>query len=1056
MEPEDSNMSYSKLAGLKAEIARDYLSDENLVVQRLLNEVACSSLGITESEALANDLIAGIRIRLSHDSGLSALLRHYDLSTQEGVTLMCLAEALLRIPDNETVDALIADKLAGGQWRQHLGQSESLFVNASTWALTLSGRLLSPQQSEQQLDKLIARLDAPVFRTILKQAMQRIAEQFVMSEDIDTALQRAKKKDNQHYLYSYDMLGEAALTSADAEHYKQAYLNAIRVIGNACDTTLPVQQRPSISVKLSALYPRYEYKRRSLAVSHLCPLLLELAVAAKQLGIGLTVDAEEASRLELSLEIFERVYLSDDLVGWPGLGLAVQAYQKRALSSLNYLKQLAEIGGRRIPLRLVKGAYWDYEIKYAQQQGLADYPVFTEKKNTDISYLACANYLLAHRQAFYPQFATHNAHTVATILHSTAGNDFEFQRLHGMGEELYQQLLTGKPGVEKAADILCRVYAPVGAHQDLLPYLVRRLLENGANSSFVNQVAHLECEQDLTLSASEIRKYSEQTTYRNTMIPLPSDVFGAERKSAKGVNFANAQEQQSFLLAVKEGLADIKPCQPIIAGEQLALPAREAFNPADKQQKIAENQVLSGADSYRVEQALSVALEGWTAWRDKPVGARADILLIAADLFEQHRAELVGLCVKEAGKTVEDSLADVREAIDFLRYYAQQAVAQMTVPTVLPSFAGEQNELRLQGRGVFLCVSPWNFPVAIFTGQIAAALVTGNCVLAKPSSLATLTAQRAIDLLYQAGVPASVLHYLPCDSAALSTTLLDERLAGVAFTGSGQVATDIHRQLALRDGPIATLIAETGGQNVLMADSSAQPEQLVMDVMKSAFNSAGQRCSALRVLYIQEDIAEQVIELLCGAMDELIVGDPLAMETDIGPVISASAQAALNKHIGYWQKQERLLYQSLLPPACDNGHFVAPTLIEIDAIGQLSEEHFGPILHVVRYSANQFDEVINAINDTGFGLTFGFHSRIEQRIQQVQQNIRVGNIYINRDTVGAIVGAQPFGGCGLSGTGPKAGGPNYLLAFSTEQTRTVNTAAVGGNVQLMSGQKTVK
>lgn len=1056
MQIEEKDRLSANRASLMEAINRSFLVDENQLMETLLEEFNSKPENNEQLQQLAGQLIDGIRDNLSHDTGLTALLRHYDLSTQEGVALMCLAEALLRIPDSETVDALIADKLTAGQWQQHLGQSDSLFVNASTWALMLSGRLLSAQQQpEQLLDKLINRLDAPLFRGVIKQLMQSIAEQFVMGADIASALLRAQQKDNQCYLYSYDMLGEAALTSADAQRYQQVYLEAIYALGSSCDTNKPIHQRTSISVKLSALYPRYDYQRRALAVDYLSTALLELATAAKSVGIGLTVDAEEADRLELSLEIFERVYLSEALTGWPGLGLAVQAYQKRAMPVLNFVKHLAELAGRRIPLRLVKGAYWDLEIKRAQQQGLSDYPVFTEKNNTDISYLSCAKFLLANQQTFYPQFATHNAYTVAAILISAKNNDFEFQRLHGMGEALYEQLLTDTPWNQQAGDLHCRVYAPVGAYQELLPYLVRRLLENGANSSFVNQMAHPERLPELELPATGQLADGQVEIYRNPAIPLPADIFAAGRQSSSGVNFASAEQQQSFLSAVTASLTKIKSCQAVINGEDIEAQARPVFNPADNQKVVAESQILTANETDKIQQALATAFASWPQWRNEPVEIKAGILQQAADLFEQHRAELVGLCVKEAGKTVEDSLADVREAIDFLRYYARQAIEKMSAPQTLPSFVGESNELLLQGRGVFLCISPWNFPVAIFTGQIAAALVAGNCVLAKPSSLTTLTARRVVELLYQAGVPVSALHYLPCDSAALSAALLqDGRLAGVAFTGSGQVATDINRQLALRDGSIATLIAETGGQNVLMADSSAQPEQLVVDVMTSAFNSAGQRCSALRVLYVDEEIAERVIDLLAGAMNELLIGDPLAMESDIGPVISVSAQTALNQHISDWQQRGRLLHQCSLSSDCDRGYFVAPSLIEIDSIRQLTEEHFGPILHVVRYSLTQLDEVIDAINDSGFGLTFGFHSRIEPRIKHVQQRIRVGNIYINRDTIGAVVGAQPFGGQGLSGTGPKAGGPHYLSAFCSEQTRTVNTAAVGGNVQLLSGKET--
>ena len=1034
-------------ATLMKAINGNFLADENQVMAALLAELKKDH---AHDQSLAEQLITGIRRKLVHRGGLQALLSHYDLSTQEGVALMCLAEALLRIPDSDTVDALITDKLSVGQWQHHLGKSDSVFVNASTWALMLSGRLLKQdEQPEHFATKLINRLDAPIFRAATKQAMHLIAEQFVMATDIAAALQRAQK--NGHYLYSYDMLGEAALTSKDAALYQQAYLDAILAIGEQCDTDMPIYRRASISVKLSALYPRYEYKRQSLAVSVLAKRLLELAKAAKSVGIGLTVDAEEADRLNLSLLIFEKVYLDEALSGWPGLGLAVQAYQKRARPVLDYLLALAQQGKRRISVRLVKGAYWDTEIKHAQQQGLSDYPVFTQKNNTDTSYVVCAQFLLDHQVWLYPQFATHNAHTVASILSYSQNNDFEFQRLHGMGEALYELLLTGRTWSWEPGDIYCRVYAPVGAYRELLPYLVRRLLENGANSSFVNQMAHPErYEKNMVIVPDGLALLGDNDS-RHPDICLPGELFGSGRVNSSGINFADPSELEILEKAITRSCNGKTISQPQIGGEPIEAEIREIYNPAATHEMIGVSQVLRLSQVEKAEQALEAASLGWSEWNNKSVVARAEILKKAADIFEMYRAELIGLCIKEAGKTIADALADVREAVDFLRYYAEQAVEKISEPQVLPGFAGESNELLLQGRGVFLCVSPWNFPVAIFAGQIAAALVAGNSVLAKPSSLTTLIAQKVVSLLYQAGVPGSVLHYLPCDAEVLSESVLnDSRLAGVVFTGSCQTAITINRQLAAREGAIATLIAETGGQNVLMADSSAQPEQLVVDVIRSAFNSAGQRCSALRVLYVQAEIADRVIELLVGAMDELRIGNPFEMATDVGPVISAEAQAKLQCHIAEWQQKGALLHQCELPAVCKDGYFVAPTLIKIDSIGQLSQEHFGPVLHLVVYQFDEFQMLLEEINNTGYGLTFGFHSRIEQRIAAVQRQVRVGNVYINRDTIGAVVGAQPFGGMGLSGTGPKAGGPHYLLRFTTEQTRTINTAAVGGNTQLLN------
>jgi len=1030
-------------------IEQHFLVDEDRLMSELLAGIEEAESDRQQIQTQAQQLILAARKKISHGSGLQALLTYYDLSTQEGVVLMCLAEALLRIPDNATVDALIADKLTTGQWQQHLGQSDSLFVNASTWAMMFSGRLLKQAEDpEHFVTRLVNRLDAPLLRSAIRQAMQLIAEQFVMGPDIAQALSRTQQQ-NQRYLYSYDMLGEAALTADDAERYQQAYLNAISAMGEQADPELPIHQRASISVKLSALYPRYEVKQQTLAIEVISLRLLELAQAAMQAGICLTVDAEEADRLSMSLQIFENVYWHQTLEQWSGLGLAVQAYQKRALPVLKYLTDLASCGKRQISVRLVKGAYWDTEIKRAQQQGLSDYPVFTQKNNTDVSYLVCVYFLLVENDWLYPQFATHNAYTVATILQHGVGCHYEFQRLHGMGEPLFEQLLTDMAQVDKACH--CRVYAPVGAHQDLLPYLVRRLLENGANSSFVNQLSQADTSlEEMTVSPCQ-QASEEKGGFRNSQLVVPSQLFGEQRENSMGINFADCQELQPLMNAVTDYLQQQHKSQAIINGKNVDAEPTAIINPAKAGEVIGSSKILSQFDGEAINQALTTAVDIWPAWNNTTVEERANILDMAADLLEKHRAELIGLCVKETGKTLFDSHNDVREAIDFLRYYAQLAVKQMAEPQLMPGFTGETNELSLHGRGVFLCISPWNFPVAIFTGQIAAALVTGNCVLAKPSSLATLTAQRVTELMYQAGIPAAVLHYLPCDAKELSAAVLqDQRLAGVAFTGSCQVARHINQQLAQRDGAIATLIAETGGQNALVADSSAQPQQLVKDVMTSAFNSAGQRCSALRVLYVQREIADQVVELLTGAMDQLIIGDPLEIKTDIGPVINRAAQQNLNQHIENWQKKGALLHQCQMPEGCSDGFFIAPAMIEIEHIGQLQEEHFGPILHVIRYDRECFDEILTEINNSGYGLTFGFHSRIDHSIAHVKQQVCAGNLYINRDTIGAVVGAQPFGGQALSGTGPKAGGPHYLLRFTAEQTCTVNTTAVGGNALLLN------
>lgn len=1039
---------------LSEEIHERYLADEQVVVEALIQAVNMPSSQVADAQAFASHLIRSIRLRLSKATGLHALLSYYDLSSQEGIVLMCLAEALLRIPDDATVDALIADKLASGQWQEHLGKSESLFVNASTWALLLTGRLLKPkelnnQASETFLTGLASRMEEPVLRAAIRHAMRVIAEQYVMGSTINAALSRSCQQENRANRYSFDMLGETALIERDALRYLHAYRDAIESIGKSSNPELPLMQRPGISIKLSALFPRYEFSQQKHALAVLTQRLLVLATDARQAGISLTVDAEETEQLVLSLRIFAKVFTDPALSGWEGLGLAVQAYQKRAMPVLEFINKLAVRESKKIPVRLVKGAYWDTEIKHAQQQGLKEYPVFTRKNNTDVSYLACANYLLCHSGNLYPQFATHNAYTVAAILQLGKGYDYEFQRLHGMGEELYAELFESL-----AVGVSCRVYAPVGAHKDLLPYLVRRLLENGANTSFVNQLAHPEQPiEELVTDPIEKAKTSCEPL-RHVNIPLPAELFGDDRINSKGVNF-NDEREVNLLLRQLGAHCDVSfHSMPVIAGKQISGAKHPVMDPANQTVLVGYSEVFAGEQACELKRAVEIAHNSWPEWRDTAVGSRVDILQRAADLLEQHQAELLSLCVREAGKTLRDSQAEIREAIDFLRYYCHVALTLFAEPCVLPGFTGESNELYLKGRGVFVCISPWNFPLAIFCGQIAAALVTGNSVLAKPASATCLVAARVTELLYKAGVPDTVLQFLPCRAGQFSEVILtDERIAGVAFTGSMQAAQEINRVLANRNGSIAVLIAETGGQNALLADSSALPEQLVLDVLQSAFNSAGQRCSALRVLYVQDEIAPRVIELIKGAMGQLEIGSPCELQTDVGPVISAEAKEKLGLHIASWRERGALLYQCELPITCQSGHFVAPALIEIDSIAQLPEECFGPVLHVIRYDSTQMEQVLNEINATNYGLTFGLHSRLEQRVEAVCERIEAGNLYINRDTVGAVVGVQPFGGRGLSGTGPKAGGPHYLQRFVTEQTVTVNTAAAGGNALLLGQLK---
>lgn len=1043
----DSEDHAAQLSGLGRTTGQYYLADEDSIVADLLVRARSSDKQAKETHKTAAELIDAVRDRQKKVSGLQAFLNHYDLSSHEGVILMCIAEALLRIPDSATMDALISDKLSSANWHEHLGESHSLFVNASTWALMLGGQTLRPLKAainnpKQYIKKLFARMEEPVVRAAMKSAMRIMAWQFVMGRTIGEAIKRSCSNENSAYRYSFDMLGEAAITSADAERYQQAYADAIMTIGASVDTSRSMVSQPGISIKLSALNPRYEYTKKQSALEELSTRLLNLAILAKQQGIALTVDAEEADRLELSLLIFEKVFSSSALEDWDGLGLAVQAYQKRALPVLVWLNQLAESRNKIIAVRLVKGAYWDTEIKRAQEQGLVDYPVFTRKSSTDISYQACARYLLEQCDMLYPQFATHNAQTLAYVYQHRGTRDFEFQRLHGMGEELYAEVID-----KNKMNIPCRVYAPVGAHEDLLPYLVRRLLENGANTSFVNQMAHKEQNvEDLVIDPIRITEELDGKI-RHPRIPLPAQLFGKQRLNSFGINFADTYETTPLLKEIARVKEQDWTARPIINGKAISGKECDVTNPANGS-TIGRTVFVEQEHIYS---AIDIAWQGWPEWNRKAVKHRAAILEKAADLYELHHATLIALCVLEAGKTIIDSHTEIREAIDFLRYYAALAKKNFAKPVKMPGPTGESNELRLQGRGVFLCISPWNFPVAIYTGQIAAALVAGNTVLAKPAEQTSLAASYATQLLFEAGLPASALQFLPGDGALVGNTVLaDPRLAGVAFTGSIQTARIINQALAQRAGPIATLIAETGGQNTMLVDSSALPEQVVLDVVQSSFHSAGQRCSALRVLYIQEEIAGRILTLLKGHMDELVIGDPSQLDTDVGPVIDAHAKQELENHIAYISTVGEVVHRCRIPGEITSGNFVAPVAIEIAHIAQLEKENFGPVLHIVNYRAEDLDKVLDDINACGYGLTLGIHSRIEQRAEKIRECVQVGNVYVNRTMIGAVVGVQPFGGCGLSGTGPKAGGPNYLGRFATEQTYTVNTSAIGGNASLLT------
>ena len=1043
----------------RARITAAWLRDETEAVNDLLVQATLPPAEREQVIDVAAGLVTRVRARVGDQSAIESFMRQYDLSSEEGVLLMCVAEALLRIPDKGTADKLIRDKLGGADWKKHLGQSESLFVNASTWGLMLTGHLVNLAEETRRdvsgaLKRLAGRAGEPAIRLAVRQAMRIMGHQFVMGRSINEALDRCAKKDYARYRYSYDMLGESALTAETAERYQEDYRRAIAAIG-ARGPFANHTDAPSISVKLSALHPRYEVAKRERARRQLTEKLLELSQLAMKHGIALSVDAEEAERLELSLDIIGDVFAHPSLAGWNGLGIVVQAYAKRTPFVIDWLVETARAANRRWYVRLVKGAYWDAEIKRAQENGLAGYPVYTRKPNTDVSYLACARKLFdAGSELIYPQFATHNAHTIAAVHHIAHGRPFEFQRLHGMGTDLYAEVI----GADKLA-VPCRVYAPVGTHEDLLPYLVRRLLENGANTSFVNRVVD-ESVPVRELVADPCETVRAFASIPHPRIPLPVNLYGGNtapaspskavsRKNSMGVNFSNDNELKAMAEAVNAH-AGPWTAAPLVPGAVGAASAAMAVtNPADRRQVVGH---CISADAATVDKALANAQAAQPAWDRLPAASRAAILEHAADQLEARRGEFIALCVREAGKSLPDAVAEVREAADFLRYYAAMARRLFGQPEVLPGPTGESNQLFLGGRGVFVCISPWNFPLAIFLGQVSAALAAGNAVIAKPAEQTSLIGHLAVTLLHEAGVPLDVLQSVPGDGAVVGAALTkDPRVAGVAFTGSTDTAWAINRALAARNAPIAALIAETGGQNAMIADSSALPEQTVKDVIASAFQSAGQRCSASRVLFVQEDIADNVIAMLAGAMAELDVGDPGQLSTDVGPVIDDDALAILVDHAARMDKEAKKIGEVPLDPArTAHGSFFAPRAYEIPSLDVLQREVFGPVLHVIRWKASELAQVVEQINATGYGLTLGIHSRIDDTVEYIASHARVGNCYVNRNQIGAVVGVQPFGGENLSGTGPKAGGPHYLLRFATERTLTINTTAAGGNASLLT------
>ncbi|AVO54427.1 trifunctional transcriptional regulator/proline dehydrogenase/L-glutamate gamma-semialdehyde dehydrogenase [Ectopseudomonas mendocina] len=1013
---------------LRAAITSAYRRPETEAVPMLLEQArlpkdlsdATQKLALSIAEKLRNQKSAGGRQGL-----VQGLLQEFSLSSQEGVALMCLAEALLRIPDKATRDALIRDKIANGNWSQHLGQSPSMFVNAASWGLLITGKLVSTHNEaglSNSLNRLIGKSGEPVIRKGVDMAMRLMGEQFVTGETIGEALANATSLESKGFRYSYDMLGEAALTEEDAKRYLASYEQAIHAIGKASHGR-GIYEGPGISIKLSALHPRYSRAQYDRVMEELYPILLSLTQLAKQYDIGINIDAEEADRLELSLDLLERMCFEPSLAGWNGIGFVIQAYQKRCPYAIDYVIDLAKRSRHRLMIRLVKGAYWDSEIKMAQVNGLEGYPVYTRKPYTDVSYIACARKLLAAPEAIYPQFATHNAHSLSAIYHLAGQNyypgQYEFQCLHGMGEPLYEQVV-GKVADGKL-NRPCRIYAPVGSHETLLAYLVRRLLENGANTSFVNRIA------DNSISLKElvldpVQQIEQMAAQEGTVglphprIPLPRDLYGKARTNSAGLDLANEHRLGSLSSALLSTANQNYLAEPMLgcdsgnAGE--VEPLR---NPADHRDLVGHVREASIQD---VDNALRCALSSGPIWQSTLPGERAAVLERAADLMEAELQQLMGLLVRESGKTFANAIAEVREAVDFLRYYAAQA----------RSFGNDSH----RPLGPVVCISPWNFPLAIFSGQVAAALAAGNTVLAKPAEQTPLIAAQAVRILLEAGVPAGAVQLLPGRGETVGARLVgDERVRGVMFTGSTEVAGILQRNIAGRldaQGRSVPLIAETGGLNAMIVDSSALTEQVVMDVVASAFDSAGQRCSALRVLCVQDDVADRVLTMLKGAMAEYTVGNPERLNTDIGPVIDAEAKGNIETHIQKMRDKGRKVFQLARADgeSIKRGTFVLPTLIELDSFDEMKREIFGPVLHVVRYARADLGTLLQQINDSGYGLTLGVHTRIDETIAQVVGTAKVGNLYVNRNIVGAVVGVQPFGGEGLSGTGPKAGGPLYL------------------------------
>ena len=1020
-----------------------YAEADEAIAARLLASAALAPEAEARINARTTHMIDAIRTKKGGLGGIEDFLREYSLTTKEGLALMVLAEALLRVPDAATSDKLIEDKLSHADWARHETKSDALLVTASSWALGLTARIIQPGETpEGVIGQLAKRLGLPAVRTATRQAMRLMGSHFVLGQTISEALKRASSSTGRRYRYSFDMLGEGARTQADADRYFKSYSDAIDAIGRAAGNA-PLPNRPGISVKLSALHPRYEAVSQARVLRELVPRVAKLAQKARGFDLNFTVDAEEADRLELSLAVIDAVVADASLAGWDGFGLAIQAYQKRAGAVIDHVVALAQQHNRRFMVRLVKGAYWDTEVKRAQERGLADYPVFTRKAMTDLNYLACAQKMLDARPRIYPQFATHNALTIAAVLERAGGNGdgFEFQRLHGMGEDQYRDLLD-------AADlthVACRTYAPVGGHEDLLAYLVRRLLENGANSSFVAMAG------DVAVPMADLLRRPQtiigQATYaRHPRVPLPAALYEPQRENSPGVEFGDSAALARLTQAVAAAGPHGEAASALVNGKPVAGARRDLASPIDG--KVFGT--VAEASAATADSAMAAAQAGFRDWNATPVAKRAFCLDRMADLLLAEQPRLLALLQTEAGKTLDDALAEWREAEDFCRYYAAQARLALADGETMPGPTGEDNRLAYRGRGVFVCISPWNFPLAIFLGQVAAALVAGNSVVAKPAEQTPLIAFAVTKLLHRAGVPASALHLVPGKGEIGAALVAHKNVAGVAFTGSTATAWRINRALAAKDAAIVPLIAETGGINAMIVDATALPEQVSDDVVLSAFRSTGQRCSALRLLCVQEDVADRMIGMIAGAARELRIGDPRDTSVHMGPVIDAPALARLQAHVERISQAAKTHLAGAIPSDAPPGTFLGPHIFELKQAGDLKAEVFGPVLHVVRYAAKNLDAVLEALEANGFGLTLGIHSRIDATIEHITARLSTGNVYVNRNMIGAVVGTQPFGGSGLSGTGPKAGGPNYLKRFCSEQVVSVNSAAAGGNASLIA------